>query len=340
MKEGRFFCPSSQRQLKGTRQGGAQPKASNTLTGIPTILPQEERAKDLDGLDRLKADEIQGTLRPYTPDSWFHPVGICKARARILPRIPDLKGCLFLTLTVNPHLFAGPASAYDRSQDRIRRMFHRLRRGVKWKGKIYKVDAAYFRKVEFHRNGFAHFHILFLTRRFIPGDLLNHLWQMGRTNIERISNRDFEYLLKYVSKSGDFPDWVKERKRLRIIQASHGFYRELEKVNERESQNRDLNPFSISKKRFSLTIGERIERWKRLALYQEKERFWQIELPKPFWELLGELILSIAQAGNYLGNGLIQILNRKDLIIWILNPKEMTSKTSRFQRVESTFAEW
>ncbi len=251
---------------------------------------------------------LTGTVSPYVPKSWFHPLGIYKVVAGLMPRLPDVSGCLFLTFTVNQLYFDGPGSAFDYSRDRLRKLFYALRKGVDWEGKTYRMDAPYCVKVEFHRNGWAHFHVIFLTKRFLPGALLNHLWGLGRTNVKRISNQDFHYLLKYVCKGGQIPDWVLQRERIRIFQTSRGFYKETpdkpQKVEPAEIEEVDEAP----EEKESLTIGERIKRWSYRALFQDgAQHYHLLRLQVPYWELLGHLVLRLTQAERYLGQGMIAI---------------------------------
>ena len=252
-------------------------------------------------------------LRPFNPASWFHPVGIWKVLARLEPKLPDVGGMLFLTFTFNPALFADPSLAFDQGREHLRRIFYKLRKGVEWEGKTFRVDAPYCVKVEFHQNGWAHFHVIFLTRRYLPGALLNALWGYGRTNVGRIRNHTFRYLLKYVTKGGGLPEWVKGRTRLRIFQSSRGFYKtpsEAKAPSEATGRTRNFS-----------TIGERLIRWGKTALIQDGDHFRQLTLGAPFAELLAELILPVAKAGRYLGNGHILINDTKQLIQWII-PKQ------------------
>jgi len=69
---------------------------------------------------------VVGTLSEYIPNSWFHLVGIHKVLKRILPRMPDVSGKLFVTLTIDPKSFRDEESGFDYSRDKIRRIFHRL----------------------------------------------------------------------------------------------------------------------------------------------------------------------------------------------------------------------
>lgn len=260
---------------------------------------------------------LRGVLRAYNPISWYHAKGVHRVLARLVPRLPDVAGCLFLTFTVNPALYACPSSAFDHARDRLRRVFHRLRQGVEWEGRRYCIDAPYAVKVEFHANGWAHFHVVFLTRRYVPGELVTELWGLGRTDVRRINNHRFHYLLKYVTKGGGLPDWVLGRNRIRIFQPSQGFCREEAKAGGAEGEEAEKCP-ETSRKRASCTIGERVERWKRTALLGHGEDCRQVRLWAPFSELLGEFVYAVAVAGRYLGDGQIQINDARDLYPWIM----------------------
>jgi hypothetical protein len=72
--------------------------------------------------------------------------------------------------------------------------------------------------------------MIFLTKRFLPADLVTHLWGFGRTDVKRIKTSEFNYLLKYVTKGPTLPDWVLQMPRLRIFQSSRGFLKPLPKT--------------------------------------------------------------------------------------------------------------
>lgn len=263
-------------------------------------------------------------LRPYNPASWFHPVGLRKVLAKLEPRLPDVSGMLFLTFTLNPALFSDPSLAFETGRDRMRRVFHRLRRGVMWKGKLHVIDAPYCVKVEFHQSGWAHFHVVFLTRRYLPPELLKSLWSLGHTHARRIRNKTFHYLLKYVTKGGDLPAWVLGRHRLRVFQTSRGFYRTTAEAKP------ETDSATTRRKRHQSTLGERLARWSKSALLQQGEQFRQVILGAPFMELLADLVLPVALAGRYLGNGHIIINDTKDLIPWIINKQQSAPEDSMF----------
>jgi hypothetical protein len=231
-----------------------------------------------------------------------------------MPRLPDVSRKLFLTFTVDPELYSSPEAAFEHSRDRLRRISHRHRKGVVWEDKVYRIDAPYAIKLEFHKSGWAHFHAIFLTRRYLPKALLDHLWGLGFTNVRRINSHKFHYLLKYVTKAGSLPDWVLRRKRLRIFQSSRGFLSPLDQPSRKPDQE---NPKPNRPKRPSTTIGERIELWKRKAILKTGERYRTLPLKKPFTELLHQMIYAIALERRYLGNGAILISDGTQLVPWI-----------------------
>lgn len=266
-------------------------------------------------------------LKEYVPCSWFHPIGIKKVLKRFWHRLPNVAGCLFATFTIDREAMRvkgyGPSEAFDITRDRVRKMFYALRQGVEWKGKIYKIDSAYCTKVEFHADeeGWPHFHCIWLTRRFVPADMLAELWGFGRTNVKRIQNEDFHYLLKYVCKSGQIPEWVQDRERMRILQPSRGFLL----PDDKPKPEAKPKPEEDTPKRDFGTIRERLSKWQHLAtLVTETEEgaietVRQIMLAKPFKQTFDRLVYAVALAGRYLGGGKIIINKQQDLYPWLMN---------------------
>ena len=134
------------------------------------------------------------TIKEFIPASWFHPVGIFKVLARFWDRLPDVSGKLFLTFTVDPKKYGNEETAFEDSRDWLRKVFFQLRQGVEHEGKNYVIDAPYCIKVKFHESNWVHYHAIFLTRRFLPKELLAELWGLGWVTVQRINNRDFHYL--------------------------------------------------------------------------------------------------------------------------------------------------
>jgi len=262
-------------------------------------------------------------IKAFVPCSWFHPTGIYKVLKRFWHRLPNVSGCLFATFTIDRERMRaqgyGPSEAFDITRDRVRKMFFELRNGVEWGGKTYIIDSEYCTKVEFHDDpeGWPHYHVIWLTRRFVPAQMLASLWGHGRTNVERIKNDDFHYLLKYVCKSGSVPEWVQDRKRMRIFQPSRGF------LKPEPSKKAKKDPEAEPKKRKSSTLRERLHKWEHCALIvtqdDETENLICREMPlhKPFNEIFDHLVYAVALDGRYLGNGKIKIEKETQLYPWI-----------------------
>ena len=263
-------------------------------------------------------------IKEYVPRSWFHPKGIFKVLKRFWHRLPNVSGCLFATFSIDREYMRaqgyGPSEAFDITRDRIRKIFYELRQGVEWEGKTYTIKSEYCTKVEFHEDeeGWPHYHVIWLTRRFIPADLLAHLWSHGRTNVKRIKNSDFHYLLKYVCKSGKIPEWVQDRTTIRILQPSRGFLKPDENAVKTKSE-------PTGKTRKLTTIGERLKKWERLALIATEDlqtglkKCRELYLWNSFKHIFDRLILSVALDGRYMGNGKIIIHQQKELYPWLLN---------------------
>ena len=263
-------------------------------------------------------------LREYIPASWFHPVGIKKVLRRLEALLPDVSGKLFLTFTLARETKGGdPEAAFEHARKRLRKVFYRLRQGVEWEGKRYAINTPYCVKVEFHEDGWAHFHVIFLTHRFLPGQLLNDLWGLGRCNVQRIKGeREFRYLLKYVCKGCDLPEWILKRRRLRVFQSSHGFLKKPEAATPAEGEAAPA-PRPARKRRFAGNIGERLSRWAHTGqvvagvIGTKTARYSQLLLRDNFQTLLGQLVLPVARDGRYLGNGQIVINDPSDTYAWI-----------------------
>ncbi len=260
-------------------------------------------------------------LREFIPTSWFHPLGVFKVMNRLEGRLPNVAGKLHLTFTLDREKFTGPSEAFDVSREKLRKVFYRVRKGVVWNDTLYQINAPYCVKLEFHEDGWPHFHVIFLTRRFLPKDLLDEIWGLGFTFVQRISNEDFRYLLKYISKSGEAPEWILDRKRVRVFQSSRGFLLPLAKSkpvadpDEIEKPVRHRSPIS--------SLGERLVKWGRMALLDYGEKKETIRFELPFREIFDHVVLYVASVGRYLGNRRIEVFDGREVIIW----QRMKSRT-------------
>ena len=265
------------------------------------------------------------TIKEFIPASWFHPVGIYKVLARFWDRLPDVSGKLFLTFTLDPKNYANEETAFEDSRDWLRKVFYQLRQGVEHEGKTYIIDAPYCIKVEFHESGWVHYHAIFLTRRFLPKELLAELWDRGWVKVQRITNEDFHYLLKYVTKAGDLPEWVKKRKRLRVFQTTKDFLKPLAGPNPLSTAESRLK---VKQHRASYTMDERFWRWACMGVIRHQGKARTVRFRVPYREIFDQLVLSAAREGRYKGSGEI-IINRKEgLNLWLKTQNQLLKPTS------------
>jgi len=260
--------------------------------------------------------QVHETIKEFVPASWFHPVGIFKVLARFWDRLPDVSEKLFLTFTLDPKNYASEEAAFDDSRERLRKVFFRLRHGVEHEGRTYTIDAPYCIKVEFHESGWVHYHAVFLTRRFLPKELLAELWSLGWVKVQRITSADFHYLLKYITKPDELPEWVKQRKRLRVFQTTKGFLKPAEK-SELVAQPTEPDPFAKKRRRASYSIGERFSRWACMAVIRGAEKVRTVRFQLPFRELFDHLVWPAALDGCYLGGGEIVMRGKGVMSEWI-----------------------
>ena len=266
-------------------------------------------------------DPFEQTIKEFIPESWFHPVGIYKVLARFWDRLPDVSGKLFLTFTLDPKNYADEEAAFEDSRNWLRKVFYQLRQGVEHEGKIYVIDAPYCIKVEFHESGWVHFHAIFLTRRFLPKELLAGMWDRGWVTVQRIKTTDFHYLLKYVTKPDELPEWVKKRKRLRVFQTTKGFLKPL-------PPKPKIVSLKEPRKRASYTMDERFWRWACSAVIRQNGKARKVGFQMPYREIFDQLVLSAAREGRYKGSGEI-IINRKEgLNLWLKTQNQLLKAKS------------
>jgi|GEM_PF-2061574 len=161
-------------------------------------------------------------LLPYASETWFTQSG-ARIKLRRLQKagLPDFKNWRFITVTMATRSI-GPMEAYERGKDRLRRFLGRLRAAF---GHSFR----WCWKLEFHDDGYAHWHLLVEYKKRIPQDFLPRVeswWGLGRVNVRRVKARDIRYVFKYVAKGvEEVPEWVAKHKgRFRVFQASKGFY--------------------------------------------------------------------------------------------------------------------
>ena len=171
-----------------------------------------------------------------------------------------------------------------------------------------------------------HYHAIFLTRRFLPKELLAELWGLGWVKIQRITNKDFHYLLKYVTKPDDLPKWVKDRKRLRVFQTTKGFLKP--STEPKRSSGPDLDESKPKLVRASYTMEERFRRWECMGVIRLNGMARTMRFRMPYREIFDHLVLSAALDGRYKGSGEI-IINRKEGIqLWLTTQNKLLQAKS------------
>ncbi|WP_425503912.1 rolling circle replication-associated protein [Cerasicoccus frondis] len=179
--------------------------------------------------DRITKPYLE--VKPYNAPNWYTRHGVMLKRQAIEKKgLPPWKQCLFITLTTF-HCGKSAAMMYVLGKERLRRFLAKLR------SVIGPFPWAW--KLEFHDDGYAHWHLIVHYKKRIPRDCLawvGQWWGLGRTNVERLRRKKFVYLFKYVTKGafeGDnteglnLPDWLLDfngGSRMRFWQTGGGFY--------------------------------------------------------------------------------------------------------------------
>jgi hypothetical protein len=169
-------------------------------------------------VEHIKSHE----LHAYASESWWTAEGArIKARRLQQAGLPDFTNWRLLTVTGASRSIS-PQEAYNLGKSRMRRFLARLRKAL---GKRFR----WCWKLEFHEDGYPHWHLLIEYLERIPVEMLAELeswWGLGRVNVRRVNHADIRYVFKYVAKGPeDVPMWVANHKgSLRVFQACQGFY--------------------------------------------------------------------------------------------------------------------
>ncbi len=182
------------------------------------------RRQPVPGADSRRRDReyLAPELHAYASESWWTAEGArIKARRLQQAGLPSFKNWRFVTLTMATRSMS-PLAAYLLGKSRIRRFLARFRKAI---GRNF----LWCWKLEFHEDGYAHWHLLIEYTQRIPAEMLVEMegwWGLGRTNVRRVNGRDIRYVFKYVAKGPeDVPEWVARYKgTLRVFQASRAFY--------------------------------------------------------------------------------------------------------------------
>ncbi|GEM_PF-4036211 len=252
------------------------------------------------------------TVRNSQPANWITAQGVWKKRNDLEKRMPDLRYARFITLTLDPKRFDSIEQGYEVAKRHLREFFYRLDKAI---GVQSRTQYAW--KLEFHENGWPHWHVIFLHRKMISTDVLNECWGKGRTQVEMIKGQGFTYLFKYAAKQVDhIPHCILQKKQVRFFQTSPGFLlAEAEEEQNLSSPDKaapasprrvDNTQKEHSRGKTLGTLGERIERWGRTLKFEFQDQILTVESEEGFF---AELILETAKQAvhEYSKHGVSQL---------------------------------
>lgn len=138
-------------------------------------------------------------VRSYNRPSWYTSIGVSRKAKLIEGKgMPDLHGWRFITLTIRRERFDSPLEAYLAASDHMRRFLYACRKAELWSNK-----AKWCWKLEFHADGWPHWHLLVERKKRMTKEELNlvgKLWGLGRKKVQMVNERDFRYNFKYAFK--------------------------------------------------------------------------------------------------------------------------------------------
>lgn len=252
------ICPYTGEDISGdvspvadrSDNDGPAEKRCYVLQPSPLSVPVRPGRRRLeksraDGGEFSSGDAVH--VRFQDSASWLTPSGVSKKR-KMLERLglPDMAGRRFITLSLDRRLFGRcPLSGYLAGKERMRRFLELGRKAGLWKRGCWWAW-----KLEFQRDGWAHWHIILdRTKKISYEEMrkIEEIWALGRTNCRRISKSQFGYQFKYAFKGvyqeGEetgglcVPSWFlnyyergsgevkpKSFARVRFWQTSKGFY--------------------------------------------------------------------------------------------------------------------
>lgn len=159
-------------------------------------------------------------VRSYHRPSWLTSIGVSRKRRLIEGKgMPNLHGWRFITLTLRRDRFDNPLQAYLHASDHMRRFLYACRLQGLW-----ALHAKWCWKLEFHSDGWPHWHLLVERKKRFSQDELKAVaraWGLGRKTVKMVNEKGFSYNFKYAFKpalvssddgeSDDFercaPDW-------------------------------------------------------------------------------------------------------------------------------------
>jgi len=239
------------------------------------------------------------TITSSQPANFITALGVFKKRKEIEKKgLPDFKDGRFITLTLDHNKLGDAESGYEIGKRHLRQFMYELRRKLG----VTQEQCPHAWKLEFHQDGWAHWHLIFLYRKKLPFEIVDACWRLGRTETQRVHSRELDYLFTYLTKDGaSLPLYILDRKQVRFWQASKSFYT-LPRIQRKvEPSPRQASECSISlnsletKKgiRKESTLGERLKRWMRTISIRIGDRVAIVEISS-FPKLISRAALQAA----------------------------------------------
>lgn len=191
------------------------PRVSYQLTPSSTARPEKSARGDRKEL-RRRAPDVDSSggpspvihVRRYSKASWLTSEGVARKVKKLEAKgIPCMKNWRFITLSLrrqqdeqDPSLpwFEDPLEGYLVGLEHMRRFLEACR-----VAKLWRKGTPWSWKLEFHEDGFPHWHVpvghkFKFTHRQLAK--IRQLWGLGRTNVKRIKDSAFGYSFKYAFK--------------------------------------------------------------------------------------------------------------------------------------------
>jgi len=227
---------------------------------------------------------LKVVARQFHPKSWYSTDGASAKYFQLAPKLPSFKHWRFLTLTLDPKKFTSAEAGYEYAKDRLRYFFQKVKNhlGIK--------ELRYFWKLEFHKSGWPHWHVLLDYRQKVDINHIVRCWGNGDVDVEHCRDRRLPYLFKYLCKTDeDLPKWFLQYRRPRVYQASMNLYAAVpttDPVDKKPACSGQVGDL----------LGERLKRWAAsIVVWFEGESltYWGEVLETrfdSFWDICEELL--------------------------------------------------
>lgn len=229
-----------------------------SLSGFESSIPSEASVHDLSLVSKVVTVDESKVVACKCRSQFCKdcmPGIMVRLREKLRPVVESWVNPQMLTLTISRDFQKSAVDAYEECQ-RLRKVSE-LVRSLERKGMVRKARMFY--AIEFHKDGWPHWHIL-LDSIFIEYEYAKERWGLGHVWIS--NNRKFEskahavhYVTKYVGKlENNLPDWVLDyRGNIRRFSSSRGLFG----ITKRKKKG--VDPDRIKKSRVRRTPRERVK---------------------------------------------------------------------------------